>query len=205
MMGCNESIDSECDDDEKPARRVALVAYSIDKTEVTVAAYRACVSAGICSAPDTGGSCNGEASGRDRHPINCVNWDQASAFCRWAGKRLPTEPEWEKAARGTDGRRFPWGNESYSPSGGLANLSGSEDGYSETSPVGSFPGGDSPYGAVDMAGNVWEWTSDPGPGGSGRSVRGGSWFIVPRYARASDRFWLGPALRSPIGGFRCAQ
>ncbi|MBY0399190.1 formylglycine-generating enzyme family protein [Myxococcota bacterium] len=205
MMGCNESVDSECGDDEKPARQVALVAYSIDQTEVTVAAYRSCVSAGSCTAPNTDPGCNWGAPDRDQHPVNCIDWDQATAFCRWAGKRLPTEQEWEKAARGTEGRKFPWGNLAYSRSSGLAKILAVEVGFFGTSPVGSFPGGDSPYGAVDIAGNVWEWTSDPDPSGLYRSSRGGSWFNQPIRARASNREWEFRTIRLSSGGFRCAQ
>ena len=107
FMGCNEKVDDECDDDEKPGRTVSVKTFFIDRTEVTVSAYAECVRAGECSKPSTGGYCNWGERGREKHPINCVDWNQASKFCAWKGKRLPTEAEWEKAARGTDGRKYP--------------------------------------------------------------------------------------------------
>ncbi|MBI3245402.1 MAG: SUMF1/EgtB/PvdO family nonheme iron enzyme [Deltaproteobacteria bacterium] len=181
-MGCNAQVDTGCSNDERPGRMVFLDAFAIDIYEVTVAAYRQCVEAGKCTAPNTGGSCNWNTSDRAQHPINCVDWSQANAYCRWAGKRLPTEAEWEKAARGTDRRVYPWGN---AWDATKANVS-----TNGTVAVGSYPAGKSPYGALDMSGNVWEWTADwyadayyhngpvknpKGPeSGQVRSVRGGS-------------------------------
>jgi formylglycine-generating enzyme required for sulfatase activity len=218
-MGCNERVDDECVDGEKPGRRVQVRAFAIDRTEVTVEAYEACVWGGGCSEPNTGDSCNWEVSGRERHPINCVDWEQAKAYCAWAGKRLPTEAEWEKAARGEDGRKYPWGNLGFARAGKVANiadetaraqdskipwaLEGYRDGYYDTAPVGSYPEGASPYGAQDMIGNVWEWLEDESE--RGRAVRGGSWLCGPAYARASKRYWDGPAFRLLDFGFRCAQ
>ena len=216
-MGCNEEVDTECWDDEKPGRTVEVAAFQIDKTEVTVAAYRACVSAGKCSPPSTGNACTWDQSGKEQHPVNCVDWAQAQAYCAWAGKRLPTEAEWEKAARGTDRRKYPWGNQGYKTAGRVANiadetsglawkLDGYDDGYSQTAPVKSYPDGASPYGALDMVGNVWEWTADwYDSGRKYRSVRGGSWYSYPWLARASFRDWFSPAFRYDYLGFRCAQ
>ena len=231
FMGCNEQVDSECDDDEKPGKTVQLGPFWIDKTEVTVAGYRRCVDAGRCSsrgltAAFWGGKeqsegspyCNWGRSGRDDHPINCVSWDQAVAYCEWHGKRLPSEAEWEKAARGLDRRKYAWGNAGYGAAGGVANIAdeaarakfpnreiavGYSDGSADTAPVGSFPAGASPYGALDMIGNVWEWVADPIK--DGRGVRGGSWETRPRDARASNRYWAAPLDRDPGNGFRCAQ
>ncbi len=232
MMGCAPH-DSECGSDEKPYHKVYLDAYYIDKHEVTVAEYKKCVDAGVCNEPETGGYCNWGVSGRDNHPINCVSWNDADAYCRWAGKRLPTEAEWEKGARGTDGRIYPWGNEfdchkgnfddettiddSYTVPGG-SNC----DGYNTTSPVCSFPAGNSPYGLCDMSGNVWEWVQDwygqeyyssspssnpTGPSsGKLRVRRGGSWrFDFPVLFRSSDRIRFNPVLRPDDYGFRCVR
>lgn len=145
---------TNCHGDER-GRTIELPTFLIDRTEVTVGQYSACVEAGACSAPNTRNDCNFGASGRRDHPVNCVDWEQARAYCAWAGKRLPTEAEWEKAARGVDGRRYPWGDEGPTPT--RANLSGAHDGFSATSPVGRFLAGASPFGALDMLGNVSEW------------------------------------------------
>jgi formylglycine-generating enzyme len=221
QRGCNSAVDSECESDESPYKTITLSAFKIDKTEVTVAAYKACVDAGQCSAANTSGFCNWNVSGRESHPINCVDWAQANAYCAWAGKRLPTEAEWEKAARGTDARKYPWGNgaincarANYAPDPGANSYC-----VRGTAAVGSYPSGASPYGALDMVGNVWEWvadwydsgyyatspTTDPqGPGsGQYRVLRGGSWGSNPALARASDRNGYNPGNLSV--GFRCAQ
>jgi formylglycine-generating enzyme required for sulfatase activity len=163
-------------DDEHPAQDVTLSAYCIDRREVTVKAYAVCVRAGKCAAADErattgwGSFCNGTRADRQDHPIDCVDWNQASAYCAWAGRRLPSEAEWEYAARGTDGRTYPWGDERPSPK--LLNACGREcvavvkremdldwsplydgsDGWESTAPVGSFPAGASPFGALDHGG-----------------------------------------------------
>lgn len=220
FMGCNEKVDDECDGDEKPGRTVEVAEFSIDRTEVTVAAYAACVAAKGCSAEGaTEGDCNWGKEGREQHPMNCVDWEQARAYCAWKQKRLPTEAEWEKAARGTEGWKYPWGNPGYEAGGPVrANIAdesakkkypgwtvaeGYDDGFVGTAPVGSFAAGASPYGALDMIGNVWEWVSDEI--GDGRGLRGGSWVDQPWNARASNRYWSEPQYRSEFVGFRCAQ
>ncbi len=232
--GCNEKVDRECDDDEKPGRRRSLPAFEIDRTEVTVKAYAECVDAGGCSSdglrmpywagedrPGGAWACNWGRSGREGHPINCVDWHQARAYCQWRGARLPSEAEWEKAARGTDGRKYAWGNRGYGSANKVANIADAtakrekgwswaaadyDDGYTATSPVGSFPNGASPYGALDMIGNVWEWTSDwYSTSRKYRVFRGGSWRDMPRYARASRRNRVVPAPRYELVGFRCDQ
>jgi len=221
----------EGDSDEKPVHTVYLDAFYIDKTEVTNAQYQKCVEAGACQAPticDWGEPTYGDASKAD-HPVVCVSWDGAKAYCEWAGKRLPTEAEWEKAARGTDGRVYPWGN---TFDGSRLNFcdrncesdwkdSDADDGYAQTALVGSYPQGASPYGALDMAGNVGEWVADwydsgyysqsparnpPGPdSGESRVLRGGSWSGAPLYVRCAIRFWINPDLRYSNLGFRCAR
>ncbi len=211
-MGCNEKVDSKCEKDERPGGKVDLDAFSIDKHEVTVADYRKCVKAGKCSTDGlTTYKCNWEKSGGEDYPIDCVNWNQAKTYCAWAGKRLPTEAEWEKAARGTEGRIYPWGNQWDSS---RANV-----GTGGTVSVGSYPSGASPYGVYNMAGNVWEWTSsldkrypykaddgreDPSAKGP-RVLRGGSWFNAALLARSSYRSRGDPDNRFNVIGFRCAK
>jgi formylglycine-generating enzyme required for sulfatase activity len=224
--------------DEKPVHAVTVAAFCMDVTEVTVDAYASCVRGGGCNTSGLQGSgewwakaCNWGQSGKGTHPINCVDWNQASAYCRWANKRLPTEEEWEYGARGTSGRTYPWGNEAPGPR--LLNACGSEcvawasaqgqtwppamyssdDGWATTAPVGSYPSGDSPFGLKDMAGNVWEWTSSGYSWNysknrvtDNRVSRGGSWDgSGPSDVRAAYRNGNGPASRDYDLGFRCAR
>jgi formylglycine-generating enzyme required for sulfatase activity len=138
-----------------------LGAYYIDKYEATNSQYAQCVSSGKCVTPSDTILATYNYYGNpqyDKFPVVWVNSDMVKAYCNWRGARLPTEAEWEKAARGTDGRIYPWGNTVDNVI--RANTYGAEDGYEITSPVGVFPEGVSPYGAYDMAGNVWEWTSE---------------------------------------------
>jgi formylglycine-generating enzyme required for sulfatase activity len=197
---------SDGDPDEKPPHHVTVSAFEMDKTEVTVLDYEACVRAGVCAATDTGGSCNYGKSDRGNHPINCVGKIEAETYCGWVGKRLPTEEEWEYAARGTDGRTYPWGNQP--PEGKLCwNRT---DG---TCPVGSFASWSSPFGLLDMAGNVWEWTSSGFSSDyqSNREtdrfvIRGGSWFTdLPSNVRTAYRDRYVPGNRLGHFGFRCAR
>ena len=219
--GCNESVDKECDDDEKPGRQITLPAFQIDRTEVTVSAYRRCVESGGCSTdglktpywlgeekPTWAEACNWGKPGREGHPINCVDWYQTKAYCAWAGKRLPSDQEWEKAARGPDGRKYPWGSAEISCSYAVINDERNGCGRDSTWPVGSKPSGASPYGALDMGGNVWEWTSSwYSSKRESRSVRGGSLESTPEWghARASNHGGRGPASRLDDVGFRCAR
>jgi serine/threonine-protein kinase len=149
-------------------------------------------------------------SGRDEHPVVFVAWADAVAYCENVSKRLPNEAEWEKAARGTDGRLWPWGNE-WSPE--LANTL--EGGRGSTAPVGTYPAGESPYGIMDMAGNVWQWTaSSSSEGGvnpmAGASItgqkvlRGGSWRTIANGTQTTYRKFAPPDYRRDSVGFRCA-
>ncbi len=210
-MGCNEEVDTMCKTDEIDGGNVYLNAFFIDKHEVIVADYRKCVKAGKCSTDGlTTYKCNWEKSGGEDYPIDCVNWNQAKTYCAWAGKRLPTEAEWEKAARGTDGRIYPWGNQWDSSK---ANV-----GVFGILSVGSYPSGASPYGVYDMAGNVWEWTSSlhqsyPYKANDGREdpnaeglwvLRGGTGYGGGAgYGRTSRRFRFVPDFA--YVGIRCAK
>jgi sulfatase modifying factor 1 len=220
FMGCNKKVDGDCQSDEKPGRKVYLDTYFIDRTEVTVEQYQGCVRAGKCTRPEDEGDCNWGKKGREKHPVNCVNWQQADAYCRWAGGRLPTEAEWEKAARGRDGRKFPWGDAQADCDRAVMSTQSGGCGRRFTWPVCSKEKGKSPYGLCDMSGNVWEWVADwyqpdyyllgpvknpQGPGqGTYRCERGGSWYGIAKYLRASNRDRDLPATQDDSIGFRCA-
>jgi formylglycine-generating enzyme required for sulfatase activity len=189
-------------EDERPARKVTLRAFAIDRTEVTRGAYARCVEAGRCRAPAT-------PAGEADLPVTGVDWHDAEAYCRFAGGRLPTEAEWEKAARGTDGREYPWGNDADCAKGNWGSFEGEGPcaGKNPGHPVavGSYPAGASPYGALDMGGNVWEWVADRyDDDPTRRVVRGGSccsFFVGPR---AANRNAWAPDHRDADLGFRCA-
>lgn len=206
LHGCNERLDVECLEDERPARSTSLALFDIDRTEVRVEEYAKCTRAGRCSTPATTPGCNWPAAEKGEHPINCVDWSQANDYCAWVGKRLPAEAEWEKAARGDD-RLYPWGNEPPSCTRAVMKVSGGEGcGMGSTWAVGSLPGGESPYGLLDMAGNVAEWTAqahDRDP--STRVARGGSWRSFGGPVRTSYREPLDPKIQSNEVGFRCAK
>ena len=173
--------------------------YCLDVTEVTVGAYGECVADGKC-AKVKGGE-------RADHPVVNVDWHEATAYCGWAGKRLPTEEEWEWAARGGErGTNYPWGNEA--PGRQLCWFRTGDDrsapGFGSTCPVGSFPAGNSPAGIMDLAGNVWEWTSSTAD--ERRVSRGGGWFDdYPGSVSAANRYRSSPGSRGYGLGFRCAR
>ncbi|MFQ5442308.1 MAG: formylglycine-generating enzyme family protein [Thermodesulfobacteriota bacterium] len=200
----------------QPAHIRNLKGFYIDKFEVTNARYKAFVDATKARPPLNwpGGEI---PEGRKKHPVSFVTWYDADAFCRWEGKRLPTDAEWEKAARGTDKRAFPWGNKFHKDKANTPQY-----GYGGTLPVGSFPEGVSPYGVYDMAGNVWEWTSswmEPYPGNTHpdenygkrfKVLKGGSWYDCTYYkcgisAPSYNRVFFNPKTSNNNFGFRCAK
>ena len=210
-------------DDEQPVHEVTLDAFWIDRHEVTIGQYAACVAAGACApSADSSSLTRIEYYGNERYrdyPVIHVSWTQASEFCGWAGARLPTEAEWEYAARGPDSFTYPWGNRQISCE--LASYRGGNNGCSgDTSPVDDYPDGASWVGALNLIGNVYEWVNDwydteyyqvspavnpPGPEtGKLRVMRGGAWGSIPRYARAAVRNYDEDVPTVSVG-FRCAQ
>jgi formylglycine-generating enzyme required for sulfatase activity len=205
--------------DERPVHAIYLDAYYIDKYEVTNLFYQACVDAGACRPPEntTGLSFN-DFYGKPEfahYPVLFINWDMAKTYCEWRGAELPTEAQWEKAARGTDGRTYPWGEEIDQTFAHYANSS------SGPAAVGTYEKGTSPFGVYDMAGNAVEWVSDwysnsfyanspdanpSGPGsGQYRVLRGGTWYDDKDKVRASDRMAYIPDEILTSFGFRCAK
>jgi formylglycine-generating enzyme required for sulfatase activity len=230
-MGSDPARDSSADVNETPQHTVYLDAFWMDLTEVTNAMYEKCVQAGVCVAPAKDSSFTNKnyygASAFDNFPVMHIIRDQAQEYCRWRGGRLPTEAEWEKAARGTDGRIYPWGNNF---AGDRLNYCDANcprrkpdasynDGYADVAPVGSFPSGASPYGLLDMAGNVFEFVLDwygetyyasspasnpMGPAsGDVYVVRGGAWDSKAGIVRTAVRYWIQPQVSLDYVGFRC--
>ncbi len=210
--------------DERPVHAVMVSSVKLDRHEVTNARYRACVKAKACKPPALPTSHTRKRyfddPAYDDFPVVFVSWHQAAAFCRFAGGRLPTEAEWEKTARGPapDLREYPWGDEA--PDCRLANFGGAKGCVGDTDRVGARPAGASPFGAHDMAGNVWEWTfdwyaagyyavspaTDPrGPKeGTLKVLRGGCWDAGASSLRVSCRKPELPAAWADNVGFRCA-
>ncbi len=235
-MGSNDG-----ENDENPVHTVYLDKYYIGKYEVTVNQFRKFVNS-------TGYKTDAEKAGgayiyddgvkktdanwnnpyfiqADNSPVTYVSWNDAKTYCDWVGLRLPTEAEWEKAARGTDGRSYPWGNSwdgnKCNHGSSLSPYIDASDGYEKISPVGSFPSGVSPYGVYDMAGNVWEWCNDwygdsyysispntnpAGPSyGTTKVLRGGGWVFNADFCRSANRIHYGPVARVYHNGFRPAK
>jgi formylglycine-generating enzyme required for sulfatase activity len=213
-MGSDSGLDHEM-----PAHTVYLDEFWIDQTEVTVHMYSLCVEAGICKEPISKGSflySNYYGSPEfEKYPVIHVDWNMAKTYCAWADRRLPTEAEWEKAARGEQALTYPWGNEE--PNIRLLNFDSKRG---DITVVGSYPNGASPYGVLDMAGNAWEWVADwysetyyasspasnpLGPAsGQERMLRGGSWRDNSILVRSSNRDHRSPDDACVSCGFRCA-
>lgn len=206
------------DADEQPVHQVYVDAFLMDKYHVSVGHYARFLDATSHDAPPEWSIMN--RSQHQNRPVANVDWADANAYCHWVGKRQPTEAEWEKAARGTDGRTYPWGNEH--PTKFYANLNQEHwNNHGALAPVGAFEEGKSPYGIYDMAGNVWEWVSDwyapdyyktsPSqnptgpPMGSHKVIRGGSWGSGPESLRSAERETHVPSFRGFGTGFRCAK
>jgi len=180
--------------------RSRLPGFWIDRTPVTNAEYAQFVAATGRKGPRHWKGSSAPEAIAD-HPVTYVSWHDAVAYAEWAGKRLPTEQEWEKAARGTDGRTYPWGDQGPTPE--LCHFFGDHEGG--TTLVGKYsPQGDSPYGGVDMAGNVWEWT-DSDYDSRGKVLRGGSWINEASFVRCAYRHWWSPDGTLGNVGFRCAR
>jgi formylglycine-generating enzyme required for sulfatase activity len=218
---CREELFS----DELSRHRVHLSSFWLDRTEVTVKEYRRCAELGHCRALHlTDGA---RRFDRPRYPATFVSWEDARDYCRFRGARLPTEAEFERAARGTRGRRYPWGNiyNSHASNHGRLGLDTSDagDGFAELAPVASFPAGSTPEGFLDLAGNAAEWVADryvpgyaesavvdpKGPpsvlGTAGRVVRGGHYGSAAPWMRGAARGSADPTTKSPHIGFRCAR
>jgi sulfatase modifying factor 1 len=220
-----DQCDAQLFSDETPSRAVTLSPYWLDRTEVTVEAYSRCVAVGRCAklSYDEGAT----RFDRPNFPVSLVTWNEASDYCAFRGARLPTEAEYERAARGVSGRKYPWGDLYNSRAANHAKAPFStkdeEDGYSELAPVGSFPSGRTPDGFLDLAGNVAEWVQDryaPGYGDAGtvdpagpgvqsaspaRIVRGGGFESQGPWLRGASRQAAEPTTRRPWIGFRCAR
>ncbi|MFN8383067.1 MAG: SUMF1/EgtB/PvdO family nonheme iron enzyme [Anaerolineales bacterium] len=209
-------------DSDAPVHTVYLNAYWLDQTEVTNKQYKTCVNAGVCEPPSSTGSYTHtsyyEIPEFDNYPVLYVTWDKANRYCEvWTGGDLPTEAQWEKAARGTDARTYPWGNSV--PANNLLNYNSN---VGDTTEVGAYPSGESTYGVYDMAGNVWEWVNDwyggtyydeltssnnpVGPeSGQFRVLRGGSWLNQDYSVRSANRGKYDPSYMYSYIGFRCAR
>ncbi|MBX3229341.1 MAG: SUMF1/EgtB/PvdO family nonheme iron enzyme [Labilithrix sp.] len=210
--------DKKAPPNERPSRVVVVPPFWLDKTEVTVGAYRACVDKGACPRPVRSSlECTWD-KGEPQLPISCVSWTNASTYCASVGKRLPREVEWEMAARGTTPIRYPWGGQSAAGCGAAVTLASEATqrscGGRRPSKVGTHMAGASPFGIHDMSGNVEEWvadwyaetSSDLSPrAGASHVLRGGGWLSTPSASRTTSRNWGSAREAGPNVGFRCAK
>lgn len=207
--------------DEGPEHKVTLPEFLIDRYEVTNLQYKKFIDATGGHSPEHFRNRTYPA-GKADHPVTFVSWDDAVAYCAWAGKRLPTDQEWEKAARGTDGREYPWGNEFAAENANMPARWQELKQFGDTTPVGAFEKGASPYGVYDMTGNVWEWTASwyeayPGNttpsesyGQRYKTLKGGSWYDCSIYkcgisAPVYNRAFFAARTKNDTFGFRCAK
>ena len=225
QMGCSllHNDGYPCTSDELPLHTVYLDPFHIDKYEVTNSQYARCVVEGNCSVPQSNSSYSRisyyDNPAYANYPVILVSWHDATNYCSWAGKSLPTEAQWEKAARGaSDTRAFPWGDQT--PDCTIANFYATGYCVGDTSTVGNYPTGASPYGSLDMAGNVREWVKDwysdsyyssspssnplGAVSGTYKVIRGGDWYYYASLLRVADRGNLDPTIRNNLIGFRCA-
>ena len=212
------SDDRKAPSNERPSRVVVVAPFWIDKTEVTVGAYRACVDRGACPRPARSSTSCTYDLGDPALPVSCVPWTSAQAYCIAVNKRLPREVEWEMAARGTSAIKYPWGGGSAAGCGAAVTLAAEKSqrscGKNKPARVGSHPGGASPYGVQDMSGNVEEWVadwyadsvSDLSPrAGASHVLRGGGWLSQPSQSKTTSRNWGSAREMGPNVGFRCAR
>lgn len=216
-LGCNQAKDKGCKRHESPPKAVTVKTFLMDRTEVTVAAYRACVESEKCDPPFVfNSSCNWSRKNAENHPMNCIAWQQAKIFCQAHGGQLPSEAQWERAARGRSARLYAWGDQAPSCERAMMRSDAPGCGMRSTAQVGSRPLGRSPEGILDLTGNVAEWVEDAYAGnGFGainkpdddpeveRVQRGGSWYRGATDLRAGHRERHPAGRRGPGVGFRC--
>lgn len=202
------AFDAAAEDNEGPPRQASVATFRIQRQEVSAGDYAMCVRAGFCEPTVSGGYATYDDPTRQTHPINQVSAAQAERYCAWYGARLPTEAEWELAAAGPEGRRWPWGDARHcgvAPAGSGKGAEPMTDCALDGTVGAGQLRGRSPYGLLGMAGNVWEWTSSP-YGDGARAIRGGGWTAeTPEELRVTVRGGALPELALPDLGFRCVR